>query len=63
MAKSNWMLKSNIIGGRTMYIAVRIRNVGEVVHSGNMEHFGEYSEDLEAVRRLVNRLNREGVEE
>ena len=62
--KSEWRVQSNYISGvGERYIAYRIKDLNEVVHSGNIEHYGEYSEDREAVQKLVDELNRrEGLE-
>ena len=64
MAKSEWKVQSNYIAGEgTRYIAMRVLDTNEVVHSGNVEHYGEYSTDREEICRLVERLNRGEVSE
>lgn len=60
--KSEWFVQSNPIGGEYHYIASRIRNKGKVVHSGNIEHYGEYQTDREPVQELVNKLNAGEIE-
>ena len=66
MAKSEWRVSSNIINGRTMYIAYRLRDANAVDHSGNREYIensglpyyrGGYTEDRALVERLVAELN------
>lgn len=56
--KSEWKVQCNYISGLgRRYIAYRIRNVNEPVHSGNIEHYGEYSENREEIEKLVKELN------
>ena len=56
--KSEWKVQCNYISElRRRYIAYRIRNVNEPVHSGNIEHYGEYSENREEIEKLVEELN------
>lgn len=52
MAKSKWK-----IGVTKQYIAYRVLDVDEPVHSGNIEHYGEYSENPEEIQKLVDELN------
>lgn len=61
--KSPWKVQSNLIGDEKMYIAYRVKDISQVVHSGNIEHFGEYQKDRAVVEALVEKLNKEeGVE-
>lgn len=63
MPKSEWKVQSNYIAGLgKRYIAYRVLNVNEPVHSGNIEHYGEYSEDLAEVQKTVDRLNEEAAQ-
>lgn len=55
--KSKWKVQCNPVGGKYLYIAYRVRNVNEPVHSGNIEHYGEYSENAEEIQKLVDELN------
>ena len=72
-SKSEWRVSSNIINGRTMYIAYRLRDANGVDHSGNREYIGYneysnysetpgyrggYTEDLASVERIVAELNK-----
>lgn len=58
MAKSQWFVQSNYwLGKGFRYIASRILDTSQVVHSGNMEHSGEYSENREEVQKTVDELN------
>jgi hypothetical protein len=58
MAKGKWCAMANIIGGKMKYIAGRILNEDEPLHSGNIEHFGEYTEDEAAVCEIAEILNK-----
>lgn len=56
--KSEWKVQCNYISGHGFrYIAYRVRNVNDPVHSGNIEHCGEYSESEEEIQKLVDELN------
>lgn len=58
--KGKWMVQSNYIPGvGKMYRAIRLLDTNRIMESGNIEGFGEYSEDLDEVRATVNRLNAE----
>ncbi len=58
MAKGPWKVQSNRINGECLYIPYRILNTDEVVHSGNIEHYGKYTPDEHEAERLVEELNR-----
>lgn len=59
MAKSEWKVQSNYIAGvGERYIAYRILDIREPVHSGNIRHYGEYSENREEIEKLVDELNK-----
>lgn len=63
MAKGIWKVQCNVINGESMYIPYRVRNTDEVVHSGNIEHYGEYTNDKAEAQALVDKLNaKENVE-
>ena len=55
--KSDWKVQCNTIGGKYLYIAYRVIDVNKPVHSGNIEHHGEYTENKEEVQKLVDELN------
>ena len=55
--KSAWKVQCNPIGGKYYYIAYRILDVSKPVHSGNIEHYGEYSENQAEIKKLVAELN------
>ena len=57
MAKGIWKVQCNVINGERMYIPYRVRNTDEVVHSGNIEHYGEYTSDKAEAQALVDELN------
>lgn len=66
--KSKWRLSCNVINGRQMYIAYRLRDAKEIDHSGNREYIensgapyyrGGYTEDRALVERLITELNAE----
>ena len=58
MAKGKWCAMANVIGGKMKYIAGRILDEDEPLHSGNIEHFGEYTEDEYAVKEIAEALNK-----
>lgn len=56
--KSEWYVQNNYVAGKGhLYIACRVRNTNQVIHSGNIEHYGEYTEDREAAQEIVDKLN------
>lgn len=55
--KSEWRVQSNPVGGEMLYIAMRIRDTSKVVHSGNIEHYGEYTTNREEAEEMVRKLN------
>lgn len=57
--KSKWKVSSQYINGEKMYIALRIRDISQPQHGGNVETKGEYSTDRTSVQALVDKLNRE----
>lgn len=59
MAKGVWKVQCNVINGERMYIPYRVRNTDEVVHSGNIEHYGDYTADRDVAQAVVDRLNSE----
>lgn len=52
--KSKWRVNYNPMAG---YIVVRTRNTDEIVHSGNLEYFGEYMDDKAECQRIADELN------
>lgn len=58
--KSEWFVQSNPIGGEMYYAAARIRDTSKIVHSGNLEHEGKWTQNREKAEKLVVELNREG---
>ncbi len=57
--KSKWKVSSQYINGEKVYIALRIRDISQPQHGGNVETKGEYSTDRTSVQALVDKLNRE----
>lgn len=58
MAKSKWAVMSNYIAGAgTQYIAMRVLDTSQPMHSGNMEFYGQHSVDNRAVSLIVELLN------
>lgn len=56
--KSEWKVQCNYISGLgRRYIAYRVLDVNEPIHSGNIEHYGEYSDNQEDIQKLVDQLN------
>ena len=58
MAKSEWKVQCNYVGGERLYIPYRVLNTNEVVHSGNIEHYGGYTKDEAEAEKLVDELNK-----
>lgn len=56
---SEWKPYSQVIGGVSMYIAGRQKDMSKSLHGGNIEFTGGYSEDRDAVAAVCDRLNRE----
>ena len=52
--RSEWYVLYNPMAG---YIAARVRDTTKTVHSGNLELFGNYSEDKAVIQRRVDELN------
>ena len=58
MGKRKWKIQSNSLAGiGTVYRAVRIIDPNSPEHSGNLEIYGEWCEDLDAVKQTVAELN------
>jgi len=56
--KGPWKVTSNVINGKTMYGVYRQLDVGEVDHSGNREHYGEYLDSRDKAAEIAEALNR-----
>lgn len=56
--KSKWKVSSQYIGGEKMYIALRVLDLSQPQHGGNVETKGNYSVDRDSVQDLVDQLNR-----
>ena len=62
MTKNNpgeWFALCNVCGGEYIYIAARLRDKDEIMHSGNIETRGQYSSNKAEVEADVKRLNEE----
>ena len=58
MAKSKWAVQNNYIAGiGTRYIAMRQLDTSQPLHSGNVEYYGQYSVDKQAVSLIAELLN------
>ena len=57
-----WRVFSQYIGDRKVYIAGRQRDPTQPLHGGNVEYFGGYSDNRDAVVALVADLNAQGVQ-
>lgn len=58
--KSKWKVQCNYVPGvGKLYRAIRLLDTSRPMESGNVEGFGEYSEDRDAVQETVDRLNDE----
>ena len=60
--KSEWKTTSNYIG-KTIYSVFRIKNVNEVVHTGNVEYYDEnlWFDTREEAEALAKSLNEQEV--
>ena len=52
--KGKWKVIRNPMGG---YIVARVKNTEEIVHSGNLEYYGEYSDDKSERQAVADKLN------
>lgn len=50
--KSKWKVSSQYINGEKAYIALRILDISQPQHGGNVETKGEYSTDRDSVQAL-----------
>ena len=50
-----WFAMFNPMGG---YICARVKDTSKVVHSGNLEYYGEYSDDTNEIEKTVIKLNK-----
>lgn len=55
--KCKWHVSSQIFGDKKHYIAQRVLDTDEVIHSGNVERFGKYTTERAEVEQLVQKLN------
>lgn len=55
--ETEWFISVNYFGGQEHFIAARIVDPSEPLHSGNIEYCGHYTQDREQVARLVDELN------
>ena len=57
MSNGVWKVQCNVINGEKRYIPYRLRNTDEVMHSGNIEHYGAYVSDESVAQAIVDELN------
>lgn len=57
--KGKWKVISNPMGG---YIVARVKNTEETVHSGNLEYYGDYSDDKAERQAVADELNAKEIE-
>ena len=55
--KRRWEPYNQVINNQKMYIAGRVKDSSNILHSGNIEYTGNYSTDIDAVTKLCNELN------
>jgi hypothetical protein len=55
--KGEWKPYGNVINGKKMYIAGRQLDLSQPLHSGNVEHCGQYSENFKEVQERCDGLN------
>ena len=54
--KGKWKVIRNPMAG---YIVARVRDVEKAVHSGNLEYYGEYSDNRDERQAIADELNKE----
>ena len=52
--KGKWFVMKNPMAG---YIVARMKDLNEIMHSGNLEYHGEYSDDKEKCQIVADELN------
>ena len=57
--KGKWKVIHNPMAG---YIVARVRDINAAVHSGNLEYYGEYSDDKAERQAIADELNNKEVE-
>lgn len=51
-----WKVVYNPMAG---YIVARVRDIEKTVHSGNLEYYGDYSDDKDEKQTIADKLNKE----
>lgn len=51
-----WKVIHNPMAG---YIVARVRDIEKTVHSGNLEYYGDYSDDKDEKQTIADELNEE----
>lgn len=57
--KGEWKVIRNPMAG---YIVARVKNTEKTVHSGNLEYYGEYSDDKSERQTVADELNAKEAE-
>ena len=57
--KGIWKVILNPMAG---YIVARVRDTSKPMHSGNLEYYGEYSDNREELERVADELNNSEVQ-
>ena len=52
--KSEWYVMNNPMAG---YIVARVKDTSKVVHSGNLELYGEYGDNKSEKQKIADELN------
>lgn len=55
---SEWKVTSNTINGQKVYGVYRLRDTGQVDHSGNREYAGDYVDNRETAAIVAKELNK-----
>ena len=55
--KSAWYTSRNNVGGESLFIAMRGKDINQIIHSGNVETYGNYETDRAKVEAIVRKLN------
>ena len=50
--KSEWKVMRNVVGGTSLYIPYRVKDVAKTVHAGNIETYGNYTENREKAKSV-----------
>lgn len=56
--KNKWKVQYNPMAGDKPYIVFRVKDIDKIVHSGNIEHYGDYMADKAEAQAIADKLNK-----